>query len=135
MSGRVPAEVVYLTAVQVLFIHARLLAETGGAPGVRDLGLLESAIARPRATFDGQDLYPDLYAKAATLMVGLVNNHPLIDGNKRVGVTAAALFLVRNGLQLRAYNEELEQVTLEVAQGRLTVDQTAGWFRRHTAPV
>ena len=135
MSGRDPAEIVYLTAVQVLFIHARLLAETGGASGVRDLGLLESAIARPRATFDGQDLYPDLYAKAAALMVGLVNNHPFADGNKRVGVTAAGLFLIRNGLQLRAGNEELEQVTLEVAQGHLTVDQVAAWFRRHTAQV
>ena len=135
MSARDPAEIVYLTAVQVLFIHARLLAETGGATGVRDLGLLESAIARPRATFDGQDLYPDLYAKAAALMVGLINNHPFIDGNKRVGVTAAGLFLVRNGLQLRAGNEELEQVTLVVAQGRLTVDQMASWFMRHTAPV
>lgn len=135
MSGRAPAQVVYLTAVQVLFIHARLLAETGGAPGVRDLGLLESAIARPQATFDGQDLYPSLYAKAAALMVGLVNNHPFIDGNKRVGLTAAALFLVRNGLQLRASNEELEQVTLEAAQGRLTVEQMASWFTRHTAQV
>ena len=68
-------------------------------------------------------------------MAGLVNNHPFVDGNKRVGVTAAALFLVRNGLQLRAGNEELEQVTLAVAQGRLTVDQMAAWFVRHTAPV
>lgn len=135
MSGRAPAQVVYLTAVQVLFIHARLLAETGGAPGVRDLGLLESAIARPQATFDGQDLYPSLYAKAAALMVGLVNNHPFIDGNKRVGVTAAALFLVRNGVQLRASSEKLEQVTLVVAQGRLSVDQMVSWFMQHTAPV
>ncbi len=135
MSGRDPAEIVYLTAVQVLFIHARLLAETGGAPGVRDLGLLGSAIARPRATFDAQDPYPDLYAKAAALIVSLVNNHPFIDGNKRVGVTAAGLFLVRNGLQLRAGNVEIEQVTLEVAQGRLTVEQMAAWFRRHTAPI
>lgn len=135
MSDRDPVEAVYLTAVQVLFIHARLLAETGGAPGVRDLGLLESAIARPKATFDGQDLYPDLYAKAAALMVSLVNNHPFIDGNKRVGVTAAALFLVRNGVQLRASSEKLEQVTLVVAQGRLSVDQMVSWFMQHTAPV
>lgn len=135
MSDRDPVEAVYLTAVQVLFIHARLLAETGGAPGVRDLGLLESAIARPKATFDGRDLYPDLYAKAAALMVSLVNNHPFIDGNKRVGVTAAALFLVRNGVQLRASSEELEQVTLDVAQGRLSVDQMVSWFMQHTAPV
>jgi death on curing protein len=132
VSGRDPAQVLYLTAAQVLFVHARLLAETGGAPGVRDLGLLESAIARPQGTFDGQDLYPDLNGKAAALMISLVNNHPFVDGNKRVGITAAALFLVRNGLQLRASNEEIEQVTLEVAQGRLTVDQLASWFARHT---
>lgn len=132
MSGRDPAEVVYLTAVQVLFIHARLLAETGGAPGVRDLGPLESAIARPKATFDGQDLYPGLCAKAAALMFGLVNNHPFVDGNKRVGITAAVLFLVRNGLQLQASNEQIEHVTLEVAVERRTVERMEIWFTQHT---
>jgi death-on-curing protein len=84
--------VIYLTAAQVLFIHARLLAETGGAAGIRDLGLLEAAVARPQATFDGQDLYPDRFAKAAALMASLVGNHPIVDGNKRVGITAAGLF-------------------------------------------
>ena len=80
----------YLTVEQVLFIHMRLIAETGGSPGLRDLGLLASAVARPQATFGGEDLYPDLLSKAAALMDSLVRNHPFVDGNKRVGITAAA---------------------------------------------
>ncbi len=125
----------YLTAAQVLFIHARLLAETGGALGVRDLGLLEAAIARPRATFDGVDLYPDLFSKAAALIASLIGNHPFVDGNKRVGVTAAATFLQRNGARLTASNHEVEVFALSVAQGHLTVGEIAAWFAHHTTPT
>lgn len=124
----------YLTAAQVLFIHARLLAETGGAPGIRDLGLLEAAVARPQATFDGADLYPDLASKAAALMASLVGNHPFVDGNKRAGITAAAIFLQRNGLRLTATNEAVKAFTLSVAQGQVTVTEIAAWFAGNTAP-
>lgn len=124
----------YLTAAQVLFIHSRLIVETGGAPGLRDLGLLESAVARPQATFDGEDLYPDLYSKAAALMDSLIRNHPFIDGNKRVGITAASIFLLRNNLQLTATNEEVERFTLLVAQGGVSVERIAAWFAQHVEP-
>jgi len=124
----------YLTAAQVLFIHARLIAETGGAPGIRDLGLLEAAVARPQATFDGADLYPDLASKAAALMASLVGNHPFVDGNKRVGLTAAAIFLQRNGLRLTATNEAVERFTLSVAQGQVTVEEITAWFAGNTTP-
>ncbi|HUM70888.1 MAG TPA: type II toxin-antitoxin system death-on-curing family toxin, partial [Chloroflexota bacterium] len=90
----------YLTAQQVLFIHARLIATTGGEHGVRDIGLLESAVARPQATFDGVELYPDLFHKAAALMESLAQNHPFVDGNKRTAITATAMFLRRNGRRL-----------------------------------
>jgi death-on-curing protein len=123
----------YLSAPQVLFIHARLLAETGGEHGVRDLGLLESAVARPRATFDGVDLYPDLFYKAAALMESLVLNHPFIDGNKRAAITAAALFLVRNGYHLNVDNVELEYFMLSVVNDRPALDEVAAWFRAHTS--
>jgi death on curing protein len=73
--------VIYLTAEQVLFIHARLISETGGEHSVRDLGLLLSALACPQATFDEQDLYPDLFSKAAALMESLIGNHGFLDGN------------------------------------------------------
>ncbi len=125
----------YLTAAQVLFIHARLIAGTGGAAGLRDLGLLESAVARPQATFGGEDLYPDLYSKTAALMDSLIRNHPFLDGNKRAGITAAGIFLVRNGLRLTATNEEVEQFTLLVAQGGVSIEQIADWFAQHVEPA
>jgi death on curing protein len=127
--------VIYLSAAQVLFIHARLIAETGGAPGIRDLGLLAAAVARPQATFAGDDLYPDRFHKAAALLDSLVRNHPFVDGNKRVGITAAALFLVLNGRRLTADNANLEQFTLLVAQSQLTLSQMTTWFQTYSTEI
>jgi death on curing protein len=124
--------VIYLTAPQLLFIHARLLAETGGSGGIRDLGLLQAAIARPQATFDGQELYPTLYARAAALLHSLVSNHPFVDGNKRVGITAAGLFLRLNGHSLQVTNHALEQFVLQVAQGQLSVEEITMWLEGHS---
>jgi len=122
----------YLTPEQVLFIHSRLVTETGGSHGVRDLGLLESAVARPRATFDGKELYPDLFTKAAALMDSLINNHPFVDGNERTGITAAGLFLRINGWKLNAPLEELETCTLRVATVGMKVAELALWLRDNT---
>ena len=121
---------IYLTPAQVLFIHARLLAETGGASGIRDIGLLASAVARPQATFGGQDLYFDLFHKTAALMESIVRNHPFVDGNKRVGLTSAAPFLKLNGRQLIASNAEVEQFSLSVAEGKLPLEAIATWFEQ-----
>jgi death on curing protein len=109
----------YLTPEQVLFIHARLVSETGGSHGIRDLGLLESEVARPRATFDKKELYPNLFTKAAALMDSLINNHPFLDGNKRTGATAAGLFLQVNGRKLNASQTALENCTLRVATKKM----------------
>ena len=122
----------YLSVAQVLFIHARLIAETGGSPGLRDLGLLSSAVARPQATFDGQDLYPDLFSKTAALMDSLVRNHAFIDGNKRVGITAAGLFLRIHGRQLTASNAKLERFTWDVAQTQVSLDGMTIWFEQNS---
>jgi len=119
----------YLTAQQILFIHSRLIDETGGKYGLRDLGLLASASERPKATFDGQDLYPDIYTKAAALMESLVGNHPFVDGNKRVGITAVALFLQLNGYHLKTTNDELERFALSVASGKESADSITVWLR------
>ena len=125
----------YLTAEQVLFLHARLIEETEGSHGVRDVALLESAVARPQATFDGVDLYPDLFCKAAALMDSLIRNHPFVDGNKRPGITAAALFLRQNGRYLTATNSELEAFTLYVTESRPDVSEIATWLKTHSAPA
>lgn len=122
----------YLSPQQVLFIHARLITETGGEGGVRDLGLLESAVARPRATFDAVDLYPTPFDKAAALMESLILNHPFVDGNERVSITAASLFLLRNGFRLVVDNVELEQFTLRVLGDRPPLSGISGWFRANT---
>jgi death-on-curing protein len=122
----------YLTAEQILFLHARLVAETGGAHGVRDLNMLLSAIGRPQASFDSQDLYTPLFMKAAALLNSLIRNHPFVDGNKGVGIAAAALLLRINGYRLNATNDELESFTLEVAQSHHTLDEIAEWFQAHT---
>jgi len=124
----------YLTVEQVLFLHARLIEETGGSHGVRDVALLESAVARPRATFGGEDLYPDLFSKAAALMSSLIRNHPFVDGNKRTGIAAAALFLRQNGHCLTATNQELEAFTLYVAESRPGIPEIATWLQGHSAP-
>jgi len=127
--------VTYLTPEQILFLHARLIEETGGSHGVRDVGLLESAAARPQTTFAGQDLYPDLFAKAAALMESLIRNHPFIDGNKRTGIAAAALFLRHNGHRLTATNQELETFTLYVAESGPDLSEIATWLETHSAPI
>ena len=125
----------YLTPEQVLFIHSRLVGETGGSHGVRDLGLLESAVARPKATFDGKELYPDLFTKAAALMNSLINNHPFVDGNKRTGVTAAGLLLRINDHKLTASPEALEACTLRVATDGMEIADLAAWMHANSTPV
>jgi death-on-curing protein len=123
---------VYLTAEQVLFIHYRLVGETGGEHGVRDLGLLKSAIACPRATFDRQELYPDIFEKAAALMESLINNHPFVDGNKRTGIACAVLFLQQNSVSFSAKNADLEKFTLRVASSKVCRSDIAEWLKKHS---
>jgi death-on-curing protein len=122
----------YLTPKQVLFIHSRLVTETGGSHGLRDLALLESAVARPRATFDSKEFYPDLFTKAAALMDLLINNHPFLDGNKRTGITATGLFFRINGWKLTASSKELVACTMRVAVEGLEIDELANWLRAKT---
>jgi death-on-curing protein len=122
----------YLSPEHVLFIHARLIAETGGEHGIRDLGLLLSAVARPGGTFDGDELYPDLYRKAAALMESLINNHPFVDGNKRTGIASAAMFLRINGYRLTASSEEVESFVLSIARGEGSVEIIAEWLNLNT---
>ena len=125
----------YLSTEQVLFLHARLVQETGGSFGVRDIGLLKAAIARPQSTFDGDDLYPDLISKASALVHSLIENHPFVDGNKRVGITSVGLFLEANGFWLTAKSEKLEEFTLEVAKGGVDISKIKAWLEQNTEEI
>ena len=122
----------YLSAEQVLFIHARLIEETGGSSGIRDLGLLRSAVSRPQATFAQEELYPSIFLKTAALLESLANNHPFVDGNKRAGITASALFLQMNGYKLNASQKELSDFTLSIAKGSENIESISFWLKNHT---
>ena len=125
----------YLTPEQILFIHSRVTAETGGAHGVHDLGMLLSALGRPQATFAEKELYPDLFTKTAALMDSLVRNHPFVDGNKRTAITAAGIFLKINGYRLLVENQEMVRFALACAQSQFSVEEIADWFKQHSLPV
>jgi death on curing protein len=123
----------YLTVEEVLILHRRLIQRTGGSDGVRAMGLLESAVARPQASFGSEDLYPDLWSKTAALMHSLVKNHPLVDGNKRTAITAAGIFIELNGHTLTASNEELLDFTRQVTTGDMELEEMAVWLQAHSA--
>jgi len=125
----------YLSPEQILFIHARLIEETGGSHGVRDLGGLQSALARPQTSFDAQDLYPDVFHKVADLMDSLIRNHPFLDGNKRTGVATAGIFLRRNGYQLTASNASMVTMVMQIAQSQTDIAKIAAWLQEHTKPI
>lgn len=124
-----------LTPKQIMFIHSRMIKETGGTLGVHDLSALLSAAGRPQGSFDDQNLYPDLFTKASALLDSLIRNHPFVDGNKRVGVTAAALFLGRNGYRLKTSQEELGRIALGVANSQLSVEEIASWLQEKSTPI
>ena len=123
------------TAQQILFIHARLIDATGGEHGVLDLELLEAAVARPQAIFEGVDLHTGLFQKAVALMESLAQNHPFVDGNKRTAIAAATLFLLPDCCQLQATGEEVERVALWVVNERPPLGAFATWFEEHTADI
>ncbi len=123
--------VVFLSVDDVLEIHRRVIEEFGGDAGIRDRGLLESAVAMPRATFGGRELHPGPAEKAAAYHYHLCFNHPFVDGNKRVAVAAAELFLLVNGWELTAADEELEELTMGVAGGRTSKEQVVEFFLKH----
>lgn len=106
-----------LSKRQVLLLHEQLLSQTGGLPGLRDEGLLESALSAPFQSFGGGDVYPSLPQKVARLCYGLVKNHPFVDGNKRIGAHAMLVFLAVNGSELVYTQEELSGIILAVAAG------------------
>ena len=125
----------YLALAEVVDLHRRLLETTGGAAGIRDLGALESALAQPKMTLAGRDVYPTPVEKAAALGFSLVGNHPFVDGNKRVGHAAMETFLVLNGAEIDASLDEQERVMLDLAAGRVDRGQLADWLRQHLKPL
>lgn len=117
-----------LTQAQILQMHNHIIDETGGSRGIRDGGLLDSALNLPFQSFDGEDLYKTIKSKAARLTFSLVNNHPFVDGNKRIGILAMLVFLEINGIEIICTNEELIELGLGLADGRISYDELLNWI-------
>jgi death on curing protein len=122
----------FLGVDDVLTLHANQVNLYGGQQGVRDLGLLESALAQPQATFGGQLLHKDVFEMAAAYLFHVVQNHPFLDGNKRTGAVAALVFLDLNGVEIDAPKGSLYELTMRVATGQASKDHIADYFRSHT---
>ena len=120
-----------LSKEQVLLLHSQLIQQTGGSGGVRDYALLESAIEAPFQSFGGNELYPTIQAKAARLGYGLIKNHCMVDGNKRVGTHVMLVFLALNGIELSYTQKELYEIILQVASGESEYGDLLDWILRH----
>ena len=120
-----------LSKKQIIMLHSQLIQQTGGSDGVRDYNLLDSALETPFQSFGGEDLYYTLQAKAARLGYGLIKNHCMIDGNKRIGTHAMLVFLALNGIELSYTQKELYETILNVAAGNITYEGLLEWILEH----
>lgn len=125
----------YLSVKDVLLLHSMAIDASGGSHGLRDLGLLESAVTRPQASFAGKELYPDIFLKGGALVHGLLRNHPFVDGNKRTSMYAAMTFLELNGYKFIAKQQEVVSFALKVENEKLSVEQIAKWLKKHTQKI
>jgi death on curing protein len=125
-------EPLFLTIDEVLEVHHDQIERYGGTLGVRDNGLLESAVAAPQSGFGGHYLHGDLYEMAAAYLFHLVQNHPFLDGNKRVGAATALVFLTMNGVETKIANQALVEFVLAVAKGKIDKPAVAEFFRKHS---
>lgn len=123
---------IHLTKEQVVLLHSLAVAQTGGADGIRDEGLLDSAIGAPMQSFDGKDLYPTVQTKAAMLAFSLINNHPFVDGNKRIGILAMLTVLELNGIAVEVSDEAIISLGLSIAQGKANPNEIAEWIIKNT---
>ena len=120
-----------LSKPQILLLHKQLIAETGGSSGLRDEGMLDSALNAPFQTFGGEDVYPSLQQKAARLCFGLVKNHPFVDGNKRIGAHVMLVFLALNRIELQHTQTELSDIILQLAAGTIQSSDLLDWILTH----
>ena len=121
----------YPSKRQILLLHQALLESSGGLGGLRDEGMLDAAIAAPLQSFGGQDLYPTLVDKASRLAFGLIQNHPFVDGNKRIGTHAMLVLLALNGVELVYEDEELIGIILKVAASEADEKELHAWIESH----
>ncbi len=125
-------KVKYITSEQAIFYQQQIIKTTGGSLGLRDLGLLESAVNGPKTTFAGKDLYPGILEKGAALIHSMVLNHPFLDGNKRTSLAVLYELLKQNGYMLKASEKELINLPLKIERKDLSLEEIASWLKERT---
>lgn len=120
-----------LSEEAVVSIHKDMLKDTGGSDGIRDMGLLKSALNNPFQTFAGEELYPSILTKASMICRSVILNHPFVDGNKRTGIHCMLLFLGRNNIRLEYTQQELIELGLSVAEGIFNAENIHDWISAH----
>mgnify|MGYP003592209837 FL=1 len=125
----------YIELEEVIYIYTEIIQRTGGEPGLNDERLLESILEKPLVTFEGEELYPDLFTKAAVLMYAIITNKPFVEGNKRTAFMCAMFLLRFNGYQIIASQESLLELVTGAGAGKYQVDQIVRWFKKNAVPV
>lgn len=125
----------YLTPQQVLAIHDQAVRRFGGSHGIRDTGLIESAVARPQASYAGKDLYQGIFNKAAALLQSLLKNHPFVDGNKRTALSSAGIFLKMNGYNLQNTHSEEVKFAIRVDNEHLNLEEISSWLKKNSKKI
>jgi len=120
-----------LTLEQILILHNRILEQHSGSIGIRDKGILESALAQPYMSYGGEELYPTLIEKVAALGFSLINNHPFVDGNKRIGHAAIEVTLLMNGYEIQADVDTQEAIILAVAASEMSRQSFLEWLQNN----
>lgn len=122
---------ILLTVDEIIYLHSKLITKTGGSDGLRDRGLLESAVYSALGGFGDEEVYPTIEEKAARLMFSLVNNHAFVDGNKRIGVLVMLITLRLNEVELKYTQKELIEIGLQVAKGKMNYEQVLSFVISH----
>lgn len=128
-----PPKIRFITVTRVLAIHSYAIKRYGGSQGIRDLGLIESAVARPQSGFDGEYLYKNIFDIAAALLQSLLKNHPFVDGNKRTALFSTGLFLKLNRYKLKNTHKEEVEFAVKVDNANLTLEEISSWLKENSA--
>lgn len=125
----------YLNFEEVIYMYTEVIQRTGGQPGLADERILESVLAKPLVTFEGEELYPDIFTKAAVLVFAVINSKPFFDGNKRMALLCALFIMRSNGYQVIASQDSLVDLAKGTEAGKYHVDHLVRWFRKNSTPV
>ncbi len=125
----------YLSTKQLLLIHSAEIDETGGMHGVQDIKILHSLASQPQQSFNREELYPNVFTKAAVYVRNIIQSHPFLDGNKRTGISSGIIFLEYNGHQFKAERGEIEKFAIQVAKENTKIDKISAWLKKHSKKI